>query len=35
MGKIFNVNGAWVPRFHYMVDLRSRLEEIRKMVDAF
>lgn len=29
MGKIFNVNGACVPRLHYMVDLRSRLDEIR------
>ena len=34
MGKIFNVNGACMPRLHYMVDLHSRLEEIRKMVDA-
>ena len=34
MEKIFNVNGACVPRLHYMVDLRSRLDEIRKMVDA-
>ena len=34
MGKIFNVNGACVPRFHYMVDLHSRLEEIGKMIAA-
>lgn len=29
MAKIFNVNGTCVPRLHYMVDLRSRLDEIR------
>ena len=34
MGKIFNVNGACVPRLHYMVDLHSRLEEIGKMIAA-
>ncbi|MCD8119185.1 MAG: ATP-binding protein [Lachnospiraceae bacterium] len=34
MAKIFNVNGACRPELHYMVDLTSRLEEIKKMVDA-
>lgn len=33
MAKIFNVNGACRPDKHYMVDLRSRLEKIKKMVD--
>ncbi|MCD8105823.1 MAG: AAA-like domain-containing protein [Lachnospiraceae bacterium] len=34
MAKIFNVNGACRPDEHYMVDLTSRLEAIKKMVDA-
>ena len=33
MGKIFNVNGACRPDRHYMVDLRQRLEEIRRMIE--
>ena len=31
--KQFNVNGACRPDRHYMVELGSRLEEIRKMID--
>ncbi|MCD8021940.1 MAG: ATP-binding protein, partial [Lachnospiraceae bacterium] len=34
MTKIFNVSGACRPEAHYMVDLTSRLETIRNMVDA-
>lgn len=34
MVKTFNVNGACRPAKHYMIDLASRLEEIRDMVDA-
>ncbi len=34
MTRIFNVNGTCRPEVHYMVDLTSRLEAIRKMVDA-
>ncbi|MCD7954407.1 MAG: AAA-like domain-containing protein [Lachnospiraceae bacterium] len=34
MAKIFNVYGACRPDEHYMVDLTSRLEAIKKMVDA-
>ncbi|MBR1442286.1 MAG: AAA-like domain-containing protein, partial [Firmicutes bacterium] len=33
MDRIFNVTGACDPKRHYMVDLTSRLEEIRKMID--
>ncbi|MCD7717425.1 MAG: ATP-binding protein [Lachnospiraceae bacterium] len=33
MAKVFNVNGACRPQKHYMVDLGSRLEAIKKMVD--
>ena len=33
MIKQFNVNGACKPDRHYMVELGSRLEEIRKMID--
>ncbi|MCC8046782.1 MAG: ATP-binding protein [Clostridiales bacterium] len=33
MTKIFNVNGACRPEVHYMVDIRSRLEVVKKMVD--
>ncbi len=32
--KIFNTNGPCRPHRHYMVDLRSRLETIKRMVDA-
>ncbi|MCD8013045.1 MAG: ATP-binding protein [Lachnospiraceae bacterium] len=34
MAKIFNVTGACIPTRHYMVDPKSRLEEIKRMVDA-
>ncbi len=34
MAKSFNVNGACKPNRHYMVDLESRLTEIKHMVDA-
>lgn len=34
MPKTFNVNGACRPAKHYMVDLESRLKEIKYMVDA-
>ncbi|MCD7954152.1 MAG: AAA-like domain-containing protein [Lachnospiraceae bacterium] len=34
MAKIFNVTGVCRPEVHYMVNLTSRLEAIRKMVDA-
>lgn len=34
MAKIFNVNGSCKPAKHYMVDLGTRLEEIKAMVDA-
>lgn len=34
MAKIFNVNGVCRPDKHYMVALKSRLEEIKTMVDA-
>lgn len=34
MAKIFNVNGVCMPAKHYMVDLQTRLEEIKMMVDA-
>ncbi|MCD8129834.1 MAG: ATP-binding protein [Lachnospiraceae bacterium] len=33
MAKYFNVNGLCRPEKHYMVDLSSRLEQIKKMVD--
>ncbi len=33
MSRIFNVNGACNPKQHYMVDLSSRLEQIKKMID--
>ncbi|MCD7946392.1 MAG: ATP-binding protein [Clostridiales bacterium] len=33
MTRYFNVNGACNPNRHYMVDLTSRLQEIRAMVD--
>ncbi|MCD7766657.1 MAG: AAA family ATPase [Lachnospiraceae bacterium] len=34
MAKVFNVNGTCMPDRHYMVDLTSRLVQIRKMVEA-
>ncbi|MCD7955410.1 MAG: ATP-binding protein [Lachnospiraceae bacterium] len=34
MAKVFNVNGACRPDVHYMVDLESRLESIKEMVDS-
>lgn len=34
MAKYFNVNGVCYPNIHYMVDLRSRLAEIKSMADA-
>ena len=34
MKRYFNVTGACDARFHYMVDLRERLAEIKKLVDA-
>ncbi len=33
MGRYFNVTGACDSNIHYMVDLRSRLEKIKKMID--
>ena len=34
MAKVFNVTGNCIPRLHYMVDLTSRLEAIKKLIDA-
>ena len=34
MSRVFNVTGNCIPKRHYMVDLTSRLEAIKKMVDA-
>ena len=34
MAKVFNVTGNCIPRLHYMVDLTSRLQAIKGMVDA-
>ncbi len=34
MGKVFNVTGACIPELHYMVDIHSRLEEIKRLVDG-
>lgn len=33
MAKCFNITGACRPAKHYMVDLTSRLEEIKKMIE--
>lgn len=33
MEKRFNVTGICIPEMHYMVDIESRLKEIRKLVD--
>lgn len=34
MAKIFNVNGPCKPGLHYMVNMESRLKQIKKMIDA-
>ncbi len=34
MTKIFNIHGDCHPQLHYMVDLSSRLQKIKAMVDA-
>ena len=34
MPKVFNVTGNCNPKYHYMVNLESRLKAIRKLVDA-
>ena len=34
MAKEFNTTAVCIPKLHYMVNLQSRLEEIKKMVDA-
>lgn len=34
MEKRFNVTGICIPEMHYMVDIKSRLKEIRKLVDC-
>lgn len=34
MPKVFNVTGNCIPKRHYMVNLESRLQAIKKMVDA-
>ena len=34
MPRIFNIYGACYPRYHYMVNLESRLSEVREMVDS-
>ena len=31
--KRFNVTGACDPQLHYMVDIKDRLEEIKKLID--
>ena len=33
MRKEFNITGLCVPKKHYMVNLNSRLEQLKKMVD--
>ena len=33
MGRVFNITGACIPEFHYMVDIRGCLEEIKELVD--
>lgn len=33
MAKVFNTCGYCDPQLHYMVDLTSRLEQIKAMVD--
>lgn len=34
MPKVFNITGSCIPRLHYMVNLDSRLQAIRKLIDA-
>lgn len=34
MSKIFNITADCKPSLHYMVDISSRLEQIKKMIDA-
>ena len=34
MARCFNVTGSCNPKLHYMVDIQSKLEEIKKLVDA-
>ena len=34
MAKVFNVTAVCLPDEHYMVDLSSRLEEMKGYVDA-
>lgn len=34
MAKVFNTTGVCVPEAHYMVDIRQRLIEIKKLIDA-
>lgn len=34
MRKEFNITGLCVPKKHYMVNLNSRLEQMKKMVDG-
>lgn len=33
MGRKFNVTGACIPQYHYMVNLDSRLAQIKEMID--
>ena len=33
MKKRFNVTGVCIPRYHYMVDLSRKVDEIKKLVD--
>ena len=33
MAKKFNVTGVCIPELHYMINLSSRLEKIKAMVD--
>lgn len=33
MAKIFNITGLCIPEKHYMVNIESRLTEIKKFVD--
>lgn len=34
MGKVFNVTGACNPKYHYMVNIEQRLQDIKQLVDA-
>ena len=34
MGKVFNTTAVCVPEEHYMVNIDTRLKEIRKLVDG-